>query len=410
MKTLLALLVVSLAANGVLLVRRSVPDAKPVVRVHDADTRDGIEDGASSIPGALAPEAGSGVDVLGTSAWRAIDAPDLGRLVANLRAAGFPEADVHAVACAMVMDRYLARRQAMLETNGPRPYWRPQRGDGLSPEQRAELAGLARAGDETLREVFGFVPITESERRMNVASFGPLPDEKIRAIKRIHAEFSDLQREVFDEFSGGPIMPWDREKFAVIAVERRRELEAALTAEESELYSLYGPGLAQQMRRDLAGFEPTEAEFRAILAIRAGREADPNGAVLFDAAASRQGMEATRAAKEEIRALLGEARYAEYERALDPGYRRAAELVDRYRLPPANATAVHDLGREMETRAARVRADASLSPAARKEAFAALAREAGERLGSLLTPEGVAAFRAAGGVWLRPLESQGGMP
>lgn len=407
-RTLALLVLASVGGNAVLLVKRyAFPVAAeapaPIVA---AATRDD-----PAIAGAPDPEvhgravvaAQGGVDV-----WAMLGASDPRTLATNLRAAGMSEPDVLAAVRAVLAERYDQRRAALLAEAGPRPYWRDRRGDGLDATQRAELRDFERENDAMLRGLFGEVPMSVSESRTSLAMFGPLPDEKIRTISQIQTDYSDLRREIFASMSGS-MLTWDREKIAYIAAEQWKDIEAALTPEERETYRLYGPGVVSSIRYELAGFEPTETEFHAILKIREEVASPADMGMIVDPTQARARAEAMEASKVKIKAELGEARYADYERVTDQGYKRAVDIVDRLGLPAANATAAYEVGRDIQARATVLNADRSLSAADRRSAVGALAREANERLGALLTPAGVAAYKTWGGYWLGNLESQGGV-
>jgi len=404
-RVLILLLVVSLGANAVLLAKRFL---EPPVAAASAGS---TEAEVTPVPPSAAMESAAAAAV-GTSAapaWRAIESRDPRTLVANLRAVGFDEFDVHAVIRGIQLEQYANRRAALLTSVGPRPYWLQQRGDGLSAGQRAELRDLARAQEAELLALLGEPPLSATEDRANIATYGPLPAGKIRAIKRIQADYSDLASDVMRERASGPMMPWDREKLAFIETERRRDLEAALTPEEMEIYRCHGPGIASTMRRELAGFDPTEAEFRAVHAIRSELDTGSGATMVFDATTAQQRSEAVQQSRKQIQALLGDERYALYERVTDWGYRNASEIVARHKLPAENATAVYELARDYQARATELRNDRSRSGPERREAAGALAREARARLTALLTPGGVSTYTHSAGYWLRNLESQGGV-
>lgn len=265
-----------------------------------------------------------------------------------------------------------------------------------------------------LRDVFGEEGTDGFPHTMVIGSVSlaevksiPLPPEKQQALSRVMRDYADMSSDVLFESGFGILMPWDREKLAYLEAEKRKDIASVLTPEELETYDLYASGTAQNLRRQLSGFDATEAEFRAIYAIEAASRSGLPAEVFGAPVSFSPGSASER--REKIRAALGEARYADYERVTDQSFQRARDITTRLNLPVENATAAYQLGREMQRRAEEVRAASTMTNDERKAAMAALAQEAGAHLDALLTPEGAKAYRNTGGSsWLRSIEARGG--
>jgi hypothetical protein len=112
--------------------------------------------------------------------------------------------------------------------------------------------------------------------------------------------------------------------------------------------------------------------------------------------------------KAEIKAALGEARYADYQRAIDPGYVAVSRIAASLQLgdPAQKATAVWTMQKDVQGRAIEVQQDRTMSGPERLQAATALANEANAKLNEILGPQGTAAYKQSqGGNWLRGLEN-----
>lgn len=206
--------------------------------------------------------------------------------------------------------------------------------------------------------------------------------------------------------SGGLLLATDRETLALLEQERRKDVAAILTPQELEFYDLQTSPAALTLRARLATFDPSEKEFRALFLLLRdfeGRFGALNGAGGEDKSHERSAAEAELEAR--IKAALGDARYAEYRRQQDPAYRVAARISERFGLPPKRAGDVFALLQATQARLSALRGDASLTPAAAREALAKLGRETDARLVALLGGDGAELYKQTScGAWLRALE------
>lgn len=336
--------------------------------------------------------------------WRSLQSDDLPALVANLRAAGFPDPQARAVVASVLGARYEAKRRALLGAEDVPPFWKARpAGAGLDPAKQAELRTLAREQRDQLKRLFGAEAEGEESRFYQQRLYGPLPPDKLEGVARIAGDYAELTGQIQTD-AGGMLLPEDRENLAMLEQEKRKDLAALLTPAELELYDLYSSGTATTLRRNLASFNPTEAEFRAIFALqRDFDEAHGRNSLsttmlgLLDERSMQDRTSSIQKLNEQVRAALGDARYQEYQRAQDPGYRVAARIAERYRLPAENAVAVYALQKEAQQRLVSLRGD--------REAAAGYLRETSARLQQLLGPKGVEAYRqSTGSLWLRSLD------
>jgi hypothetical protein len=201
----------------------------------------------------------------------------------------------------------------------------------------------------------------------------------------------------------------DREKLAYLEAERRKDLAALMTPQEFDEYLMRTSSTAQSLRSQLVGFDPTEQEFRAIYKVQEAYDTlygvygtAPRSGV--DAAQMRQA--ADRKLLDDVKALLGPERGAEYERSRDYVYQSAVQIARRMDLPKEAANTVYNLNKETMARANAIRSDQSLTAPQRQEQLQALSNEANQKAISTLGERGHASYVESGGNWLRNIAPQ----
>jgi hypothetical protein len=130
------------------------------------------------------------------------------------------------------------------------------------------------------------------------------------------------------------------------------------------------------MREGLGAFEPTEWEFRELF--KARKSFDDQ--FRFTREGSDQATREQRRAAEDqldqqIRATLGEDRYAQYKMANDEQFRDIYDFTERANLPRSTAESVYEVRRIAEAERQRVLSDPNMTPEQRKDILTRLAAE-----------------------------------
>ena len=328
---------------------------------------------------------------------------DLTTLVAQLRAAGFSPSLIRSIVSAQVYEQFAAKRKAVLSALPEREYWKSQSGFFIDPKSQAALRDLGKEQTALIKNLLGPDGQTGAEEQQfyQRAQYGNIPREKVDRIQAILADYSDLSQEVYAKTSGTIQLPEDREKLALIEKEKLADLAKILTPEELEDYQLRTSSAASQLRYNLASFNPTEAEFRALYRATAAVEAQlgPQGNVrTMDDMKKRNDALLAR-----LQGTLSPERIAEVKMAIDPEYQSINRVVARLELPPATSQTVVAVQKDIQQRAAAVRNDRALTPEARNTQLAALADEATTKLTASLTPRGFEAYKTYGGAWVQNL-------
>lgn len=341
-----------------------------------------------------------------TGPWSNLGTDSLAGTVARLRAAGFPTAVLRAV----VEQSFAARWQQLLYAEeGIQPYWksRPRsQTEATEPKIAAALAQLDQERAAALKQLVGVDATRDSDeaRGLRAATYGSLPDEKIFALQALYHDYSTKFSQLRD--GNGDSAPTDQ-----TAVGLQKEMQDAmaklLTPDELLEYNLRNSPSSARLRQSLIGLKVTEAEFRALYPLYQAVD-DQTPAGPFSAGAAPGQMDARLAAEaqnqEQIKAILGPDRYADYQQSSQPQYQQLNALVVRLDLPLSAAAQVATIQQDVQQRAAAVRTDRKLSTDARTAQITALAQEATTRIAATLGDRGLEGYKQNGGQWLNQLQ------
>lgn len=356
---------------------------------------------------ANAPRSPASAGAVDPQTWSRLETEDLAALVTRLRDAGFPREVIRAMVKGLLAEQFEARRRALDPGAGGRPFWKDQTDDFKL--QLAQLQ-LAREQAKTLRTLLGpdaadTDPLVLARLR---GAFGDLPPGKLDATQLILEDFE--QRRVDLGFKNGGISPAD---VLQLGRDQHAALAAVLSPAELEEYDLRNSYTGQILRRELAAFEPTEEEFRAIYRLRQTFDEKfgfLNGIPTQDVLNQRAPAQKQLAA--DIQALLSPERAADFERAGSASYQRTAQLVSRLELPSTNAVSLWNLQKEMEKRRGEIYSASDVTETEqRSRQLTALEQEAIARINPLLGGPGrIDAYRLYGGQWLQTLVYHPGPP
>lgn len=349
---------------------------------------------AAPAPPAAPPE-------LDAAIWSSFEAPEPSDRVARLRAAGFPNEIVRAILKAQFEEEFNARSRQLNPAADRQPFWKDR---PPNPEAQVTLARLRRDHQRTLRALFG--DEEDSVQLMKRAFPGRrldgLPTEKAAAVLEVVREFEERRNELYAD----PRHALDPERTAAFQRAQRDALARVLTPAELEEYELRNSSVAMALRIQLAAFEPTEDEFRALFRLR--QEFGDRYGFSIPPGASAEQMrlrsEAQRLLIEQSQRVLGTARAEEYTRKTDFGYMQTSKVVARLELPPDTTDRVFAVQSDISARARAVTADRSLPEESRGRQLAALREEATARLTPMLGgSRGFEAYRQYSGTWLEGL-------
>jgi hypothetical protein len=390
MKLRIFLLSISLAANAALIA--VIAQRAPAT---DTNTSAG-KTAAAAKTSALQPET-----------WTALrPSDDLPALVARLREAGFPPEIVRAIVSAEISERFAARRKALLADQAELPFWKARSfSSPYDAKTMATMRALSREQSDLLRQLLG--PDSESGNEMMRAyqqgNYGNLSAAKSEQLQRILSDYGELRSQIYST-ANGLMLPEDRTKLALLEKEQRADIAALLTPQELEEYDLRSSSTASQLRYQLASFNATEEEFRAIFKIQKAFDDQFGPSMALTMEQRRQRMEGQKQLLPQIQAVLSPDRFAAYQRATDPQFQQIDRLVARLELPPATADQVIAVQKDIMQRAASPESMRDLTPEQRAAQMAALNQEATAKLTQALGARGFAAYKANSGYWLQMLQ------
>lgn len=305
--------------------------------------------------------------------WSEVEASDYAQFAANLRAIGCPEQTIRDILIGRLHRDYAPRMQAIWKPE-PVAYWKP--GKQQSPSQ-AQIAAMKKLDAEKWELLKGATGRTADAQEIvdtvylqvneldNELAF--LPEERREPARRALQESGVAARVA----SARPTSD-AREVFP----DKLKALESVLTPEELAQYRLRNSPRAQWLRNDIAYFDCTVDEFRALLdLIDQALVGKPD-----HLAADRE------TALAHARSLFGELRTREYERVTDYGYLNTRRQADRAGLPPELADQAGQIAYEVRVAVERTATDSALTPEQKRTQIEYLQTQAEQRMRVVLGP------------------------
>jgi len=307
--------------------------------------------------------------------WQMVESADYKKYIANLRAIGCPEETIRDIIIADVNKLFTSRKRALTLSTNKFAYWKAgniglaslmdedkiKQSQELSKEKRTLLKELLGVEPEEAPDLFGGMNPFES-----LLDF--LPASKQTAVAEL---FQKYQAKMMKGFSGGSPDAEDLKKIQANQKEMEAELAKVLTPQELEDYQLRMSQTAMMMRMQLGSFDPSEQEFRDIFKAKKGFDDQFGvyGMGLMDKAEKEKYNTAKKELDAQMKNTLGEARYAEYERAQDWNYQSIYRVAERNGLPKDSAVKVFDMKKLAEDQVTALRKDQSLSSEQRTTAL-----------------------------------------
>lgn len=401
----------SLVVNAALLAYYvSRPAADSAADLASIETVTESSTGAAASPGSLKKTVGAKKVGPAGKTWAQLNKGDLHALAARLRAAGFPPSVVRAVIAAQINESFKTRRAALMPQTEDKPFWKTEQGYGSSfdPKLYSAMRQLSREQNALLKEIVGENPdyadgpVSENQRRR----YGDLPRDKIELLQRIDEDYNELRNEV-NQAARGIMLPEDREKLALLEKEKRVDLAQVLSPAELEDYLMRTSTTANQLRRALGTLNASESEFRAIYAAQSAfdeKYSFQNTGGAFTPDMARERTEAQKQVYDQIKAALGEQRYAEYLRASDREFQQLNRIVQQASLPETAAIQTYNLRDNISKESNRIYTDNALNLEQKRAALKSLAESARVQINATLGPEVGASYIKVADRWLSGLE------
>jgi hypothetical protein len=380
---------VTLAGVGIGLVKRPVPGgpASPAlniitnrpVRVRTAAEATPAPPAVSSVPAAFD--------------WSQVASTNLAQYATNLRAIGCPNEIIREVILAVVNEDFVRRRHAIFEPIHAQ-FWelmaQPEhftqdykentdyRGKQLRTERDHQLEAVLGANwqRDTGRSP---LPVYYHQPTLNF-----LPEEKQRRWSELDENFNQLQQEIYRKTRGNAAD--QKVQLEAIAKEREAARRQLLTADEFQEYTARTSSQAV-WAQNLAGFEATEEEYRTLNQLRASTP--PNQMSQFNTQAQ---------------ALLGEERFAVFQRGQDQRFAEIQSLAERCQLPKNTVQLLYQQRSNAEQQCAQVRSNVTLAAEEKRTLLLVIQSETRQQLFSVLGETAGEAYLRHQGNWIKAMD------
>lgn len=349
--------------------------------------------------------------------WGSVESDDYREYIANLRAIGCPEETIRDIIIADVNKLYASRLLALYPAASDFKFW--QTDDRSNRIERRDRERKRREIEEEKRQLIKELLGVDYETEM--AKWEGRPDgdawrlaflspEKQQAVQALQQKFEEMQRALFSEMreGGGPPGPETRAQMMALRAQREAELAQLLSPQEFQEYQLRNSSTARSMRDSLASFSPSEDEFRKIFEARKAFD-DQYGFARGggDEAAREQRRAAQQQLDEQLRTILGQDRFAQYQIAQDERYRDIYDFTQRANLPTETARAIYDIQSTAEQQRRDLLNNQNIPQDQRAATLAQMADEIKTTLQATMTPEAYAQYLRDDGRWVDRFASPG---
>ncbi len=346
--------------------------------------------------------------------WQAVESDDYREYIANLRAIGCPEQTIKDIIVADVNKLFEERRKEERKDLPKFQFWKT--GNPVAMFMNKDRMQANMESDKKKRELLKLLLGEDVELKPNLTAgvnqeemlgrmLGFLDDDKQAKVMETYMSF---QLEMAEAFGSGAPDKEDREKMLKKQKEMEQKLASLMNPEEYELYQLTMSQTGMMMRMQLDGLDPTEREFRDIFKLQKAFDDEFGGVIGMagmgpDEMKNRQ--EAEKLLKQDIKKLLGDERYSDYEMVSDWAYKPLAKVLEKQGLDKAVGRDVWAMKKAAETEVGKIRVDANLSQEQRGEALKAIAEETRNAVRGKLGDKGFESYNGGmGGHWLKQLE------
>jgi hypothetical protein len=342
--------------------------------------------------------------------WAQLASRDHRVFIANLRAIGCPEEIIRDIIVADVNRLYREKFAQAPGTSKKYEYWKSEvfPGNPFGDQERMQKMAALEGEKRQMLTDLGF-DITQSAMPGGVdpmaAMLDFLPESKRASVKKAMADSQSRVAEFADELRIDPAGT-----FLKMQRETEEAVQAVLTPEEFLDYQLRFSQTAQNLRQKLSGFDPSEEEFLAIYKLRSEFDREYLPAMMKpNEATMAEYPKAEARVNEQIRATLGEERYAEYERAGDQSFQQLQAIVQQAGLERTAANEVYELKRAVDAQVAEVRGNQSLTAEERRTALESIGQDAERSAQQILGEDVWKRYDLSNTMWwLRGLTNQSG--
>lgn len=320
--------------------------------------------------------------------WRDLESKDYHQYISNLKAVGCPWETIKDIIIADVNKMY-APKFAVFGVDSVTNVW--IRGSHELAAKEAKIKGLKAEKRSLLvallgNDIYDDVRDLSGEYSLSDARWDFLPKEK-RDQARLIDETYTASAEALYARTARFHMPEDDEELRKLDAAKRVSLSAILTPLELEQLDMRNSQLGARLRL-MDGVSFSEDEFMKVF--RVLRESEQAGVEGKDLNLN-------------LKAALGDEKYAEYHRAEDQNYRELYRLASRFELGPTAAAEIWDLQQRSEAQIEALARDQNLTDSQRANRKREILESARRALSGGMGMQAFQAYTnvAKAGRWLR---------
>lgn len=336
--------------------------------------------------------------------WRQVESEDYRKYIANLRGINCPEETIRDIIIADVNKLFASRRTQIEVAPKEYKFWQAddtrQWDDPVLRDRQRKMQDLELERRALIKDLLGVDYQQEAQKLVGGPSifdrmYGFLPDDKRERVQGIVERSSLLEQELYQE-ADGDLSAEQRARLKKLREETRAQLAASMTPAELEEYDLRNAPSAHNIRANLAGMELTADEFKALFRVRQTFDdrAEEAGGPAPDRERDQKQLD------DQMRAALGEARFAEFKRAQDPDFQNLYRVAERYQLPPSAAAKLYDIKRSADEYRRSLETNNQLIGEQRHAAIQSMATEVQRSVKEVLGDKGFKYLLGRGGEWL----------
>ncbi|MDB6027033.1 MAG: hypothetical protein JWM68_3256 [Verrucomicrobiales bacterium] len=343
--------------------------------------------------------------------WNQIESADYREYITNLRGVGCPESTIRDIIITDIMRLYAVRRGQFYHNAREFKFWETDEKRKLKAKQLEErekqLASIDKEIPGVLRDLLGinyerelnkyFVDTDDDKRRLSFLSEG-----KRDSVLALRDEIEGMREKISEQAKDGKLSPQQLAEMKKIDEYRRKKLGQLLSPIELDQFDLNTSETADQLRKNLTGFNPSEEEFREMYRLfkahddKYGLAGESNEALQQEKTADEQRME------EEILSKLSPDRAQDFLRAKNEEFRNLWVFTEAYELPPSTAQSLFEIRQAVkEEQQALLSAD--LSEDARAQGMKAIQDETEKTVRKLIGEQAYGKFVQSSGSWIPKL-------
>jgi hypothetical protein len=259
--------------------------------------------------------------------WRpATTEADMHRVVADLRAAGYPSDVVRAV-----VNHLLKKHFADREPEAGQPFWKR---NAQTPEAVAAKTALSNERRALFEALLGpdARPSATLDPDTRARQYGSLSDDKIDAIAKIERDYGEMSAEAWAKRRGNVLTSTDTLMQTQLLMEKEKlaDLATLLTPEELAQYEMRHSSSARTLINNLRNVEINETEYAQLYQAQKTFDAANPMRSNMDQNTWVQRQAAQRELNEQARGVLGDQRFYSYLEGSDRMYAQVAQAFSSY--------------------------------------------------------------------------------